>query len=162
MNRTIALRTRLSLGETRNRLRQVLEQRTSGPRPVGRVEDFTARLRWKRVLNHPFRSELVLVLEPEDDERGGLLIHGVSDITRFGRFLLIGMACILIGLTVTVGTEAGARSVLPWALLVVGALGLGVVYAVGRELARGDHDRLVGVLIRTLDARIVATPDSAD
>ncbi len=162
MRRTVTLNTPLSVEETRHRLGQALERSVSGPRPVGRVEAFTARLRWKAGLNNPFRTELALVFEPEDEDRKGVVLHGVSDVTALGRLLLIGMICMVIGMTVAAGLEAGVASFLPWGLLAAGAASVGAVYVVGREVARSEHDRLIDVLIRTLDARVVATRDGAD
>lgn len=158
MRRTVTLRTALPLSQTRSRLRSALDETAGRPRVVGRVEDFTAYLRWKGALNNPFRTELALVLEPEEDEAGGLLLHGVSDITAFGRFMLIGLGCMLLGLGITAGVEAGMRSPLPWALWVVGAVAIGAVYAVGREVARGEHDHMVGFIARALNAKVVAAP----
>lgn len=110
------------------------------------------------MLNNPFRTELALVLEPEEDEGGGLLLHGVSDITAFGRFILIALTCMLFGLAITARVQAGVDSLLPWALVIVGAFAIGAVYAVGREVARGEHDHMVGFIARALDAKVVAAP----
>lgn len=146
------------LDEVRSRLRTGLGERGGASRAVGRVEEFTARLRWKGPLNNPFRTELGLVFEPEEDETRGVLLHGVSDITAFGRFMLIALSCLLLGLTITVRTQADPESLLPWALAIVGACAIGAVYAIGREVARGEHDHMVGFVARTLDARVVREP----
>lgn len=158
MKRTVTLIAPLTLSDVRLRLRAALDKRERGPRAVGKVRDATARLRWKSVVNNPFRTEMSLIFEPKADREDGVILHGVSDIPDVGRFLLIGMTCMLTGFAVMAGMNAGPVSLLPWGLMIVGAAGIGAVYVVGREVARAEHDLLVGFLSRTLDARIVRTP----
>ncbi|MBX3477066.1 MAG: hypothetical protein KF910_05635 [Brevundimonas sp.] len=131
-----------------------------GRRPVrGRVGPFTAALYQRRRMHNAFQTRMGLVLEPRDEAEGrGLILHAVSDIGAVGRGLLIGMSALLIGLAVAMRHELGEGSPLPLLAALVGAFGLGLVYAVGRAVAAGEHDFLVRFLIQTLDAREVETP----
>lgn len=163
--RLVTLRTDLSLDQARDRLRAAIDHslNVTGRRPVrGRVGRMTASLFQARRINNAFQTRLGLVLEPEDERRGdGLILHGVSDIGAGGRMMLILMTMMLVGVAITIRHEQGAGSLLPWAVAGVGALAVGLVYAVGRGLAQDEHDFLVRFLIETLDARVIETPRDA-
>ncbi len=163
MSRRVTLRTALSLEVARQRLIAAIDPPLAlwGSRPVrGSVSLTTAGLTRRSPLNNAFQSRMSLVFEPEDERTGeGTILHGVSDIGLFGRLVLILAATGLPAAGLALALERGFGSPVPWLVVGLGLTGVGLVYAIGRSLAQGDHDVLAGFLIRTLDARLVATPE---
>ena len=68
------------------------------------------------------------------------------------------MTLMLVGVAIMARHELGAASAIPWLIAGAGAVGVGLIYAVGRAMAAGEHDFLVRFLIQTLDARVIQTP----
>ena len=160
--RTVTLLTPHALDQVRTRLSAAIDHplNLTGGRPVrGRVGPYTAWLYQRRPINNAFQTVFSLVLEPQDERQGdGVILHGVSDIGAFGRVLLGLMTLMLVGVAITARHELGAASAIPWLIAGAGAFGVGVIYAVGRAMAAGEHDFLVRFLIQTLDARVIQTP----
>lgn len=165
--RLVTLQTTLSLDEARERLRAHVDHPLNlmGRKPLlGRVRRMTAWLYQRRRVHNAFQTHMSLVLEPEDERGGdgdGLILHGVSDIGVFARLVLIFMTAVLLVVVLTIRHQQGPDSPVPWAAAAVGALGVGLVYALGRAVAEGEHDFLVRFLIQTLDARVIETPRDA-
>lgn len=163
--RLVTLKTPLSLDEARERLCAHVDHPLNpmGRKPLkGRVRRMTAWLYQRRRVHNAFQTHLSLVLEPEDERDGdGLILHGVSDIGVFARLVLSFMTVVLLMVVLTIRHQQGPDSPVPWAAAAVGALGVGLVYALGRALAQGEHDFLVRFLIQTLDARVIETPRDA-
>lgn len=157
----VTLRTDLSLEQTRARLKAAIDHPLNPRRrrPVfGTVRPFTAGLYQRRGFHNPFQTRLGLIFEPEDERSGdGVILHGVSDIGLFARLLLALMTGMIVIVALVARHEKGADGPV-WLVSGGMALGVGMVYAVGRSLAQAEHDFLVGFLVRTLDARPIAPP----
>ena len=163
MTRRVTLKTPLDPQEVRGRLRAAVDPPWAlfGSRPArGTVGQWTAGLSLRqRLVHNTFQTRLGLVMEPEDERAGrGVILHGAFGIGLFARIALIFMAAAVMVATLGVLETQGPDSIVPWIVAGVGVMAVGVVYGVGRAVARGQEDDLIRFVTRTLDARVIETP----
>lgn len=161
MTRRVTLKTGLTPQETRERLRAAIDPPLLiwGRKPVqGSVGQWTAGLSRRLMVHNAFQTRLSLVLEPEDEGAGrGVILHGAFGIGVFAKIVLIFMGAAVLTAALTIHEQQGAASIVPWVVAGGGVVAVGVVYGVGRALGQGDVDFLVQFLVRTLNARVIAT-----
>lgn len=128
-----------------------------GRRPVrGRVGRRAASLYRRRRLHHPFETRLRLLYPSAG---AGAPLRATADIGGLARIMLTLATLVLAGAVIAVDIETGNRTV-AWLAAGVGALGIGLIYAVGRGLAQGDGPWLADFAAEALDGRAepVAAP----
>lgn len=123
-----------------------------GRRPVrGRVGRRGASLYRRTRLHHPFQTRLRLAYG-----RGTQgTLRASADIGGVARAMLTLMTVVLCGVAIAVDVETGNRT-LAWLVAGAGAMGIGLIYAVGRGLAQGEGRWLADFVAETLDGRAMA------
>ena len=153
------LHTDLPLDQVRRRLKAAVDEpgQRLGRSPVqGRIRGHTAGLYQRRALNNPFRIRMGVIFEPDDERDGdGTTLRCASTIDNWGRAVLTLVTAVYCVIVMAIYIETGTREGLTWLAAMGGALGVGVVYALGRHLSRDEPAFLKAFLIETLDAEVV-------
>lgn len=148
--------TDLDAARVRARLRGAVDAYYSpwGRRPVrGHAGRRAASLYRRRRLHHPFQIRLRLTY-------GDGAVRGRAGLGRPARAMMALMTVVLAGVAVTVLAETGDRA-LAWGVAAAGAFGVGLIYAIGRQLSAADEAELVAFAAETLDAEARRIEDGA-